>query len=42
MQQLGKHANDEGIKRYFVGQMVEDIINNSYSDLAPCIEMEIV
>lgn len=42
MQQLGKYPDDEGIKRYFIAQMVDDIINNSYSDLAPCIEMEIV
>lgn len=41
MQQLGKHTDDESIRRYFVAQMVEDIINNAYGDLAPCIEMEI-
>lgn len=44
MQQLGimGEGDDEAIRRYFVAQMVEDIIHNAYGDLAPCIEMEII
>ena len=34
-------ADEEKIK-YFTNMMVEDIIHLSYSDLAPCIEMEII
>jgi hypothetical protein len=32
----------EDVIRFFTDQMIDDIVHNIYSDLAPCIEMEIV
>ena len=34
--------SDEEIKQAMIEDMVEDVISISYSDLAPCIEMELV
>lgn len=36
------NGTEKDLIRFFTERMVDDIINNAYSDLAPCIEMEIV
>jgi hypothetical protein len=35
------NATEKDLLKFFTDRMVDDILDNAYSDLAPCIEMEI-
>lgn len=36
------NATEKDLLKFFTDRMVDDILDNAYSDLAPCIEMEII